>query len=172
MKTLLIARHAKSDWGDASLPDHDRPLNARGRRDAPRVGIALAERGHAPAHVYSSTAARTRETWALMEPHLPGRPRVEWLREMYLAPASRLLDVVRSAPAGADTVMALGHNPGIHGLAAGLSVDGRTSLLGVVGRNMPTGAVAVVELDGDGWEDVAGGRLADLILPRALKRAS
>ncbi len=169
MRTLLIARHAKSDWSDPRLPDHDRPLSRRGLRDAPNVGRALAERGHAPDYVCSSTSVRTRETWALMEPHLPGRPRVDWLPGLYLGSTARLLAALQSAPAEAGTVMALGHNPGIHGLAAELPATGRPSLLRLVGRNMPTGAVAIVELDGDGWEDMAGGRLADLILPRALR---
>ena len=169
MKTLLIARHAKSDWGDPSLHDHDRPLNSRGRRDASRVGRALAERGRVPDLAYSSTSARTRETWALLEPHLPDPPPVEWLRDLYMASTAGLMKVVRSAPVGTGTLMVLGHNPGIHDLATDLSASGRASLLNLVGRGMPTGAVAVVELDGDDWDDTAGGgRLADFIVPRAL----
>lgn len=175
MKTLLIARHAKSDWTDSSLDDHDRPLNARGRRDAPKVARAVAAAGCVPERVYSSTSARTRETWALMRAELVRigalgpAPLEEWRRDLYLASAGHVLDVVRAAPAGAGAIMALWHNPGVHELSARLSVHGDPALLERVGRHMPTGAVAVVELDGPRWDAAAaGGRLARLILPREL----
>ncbi|HVG21430.1 MAG TPA: histidine phosphatase family protein, partial [Blastocatellia bacterium] len=62
MKTLLLLRHAKSDWDDPKLRDFDRPLAARGKRDAPRIGKALKERGPSPDLIVSSPAARARET--------------------------------------------------------------------------------------------------------------
>lgn len=170
MRTLLIARHAKSDWSAPELADHERPLNARGRRDAPRVAHALAGRGRTPDHVFSSTSARTRETWALMAPCFDARPPVEWLPELYLASPRTVLDVAASAPAGAATVMVLGHNPGVHEAAARLSARGAAEALERIGAHMPTGAVAVVELDGSSWKGAAGdGTLADLILPKELR---
>ena len=176
MKTLLIARHAKSDWGNPSLPDHDRPLNARGRRDAPKVARAVAAAGCVLERVYSSTSARTRETWARMRPELTRlgalgpRPLVEWRRDLYLASAADVQAVVRAAPADADAIMVLGHNPAVHQVAARLSVRGEPALLERVARHMPTGAVAVVELDAPRWDAAAsGGMLARLILPRDLE---
>ena len=175
MKTLLIARHAKSDWTDSSLEDHDRPLNERGRRDAPKVARAIAAAGCVLDRVYSSTSARTRETWALMRPELARLgalgppPLARWRRDLYLASAGHVLDVLKAAPPGAGAIMALGHNPGVHELAARLSVRGEPATLQRVARHMPTGAVAVVELDAPRWDAAAtGGRLARLILPRNL----
>ncbi len=63
-RRLIVMRHAKSSWKHAGLTDHQRPLNKRGRKDAPRVARALIERGWTPRRVLSSDAARTRETWA------------------------------------------------------------------------------------------------------------
>ena len=74
MKLLTLLRHAKSDWGDPGLADFDRPLNERGRSDAPRMGKWMAVSGFVPDTVLCSTAVRTRETWALVAPALPNAP--------------------------------------------------------------------------------------------------
>ena len=62
MKTVILMRHAKSSWKDPSLPDHDRPLNKRGKRDAPRMGNLLNLEGYIPEVIYSSTAKRANLT--------------------------------------------------------------------------------------------------------------
>ena len=169
MKRLLLARHAKSSWRDRSLRDHDRPLNGRGRRAAPRVGAKLEELGCAPERVYSSTSARTRETWALMEPHFRGRPVVEFSRELYLASPKALLDAAAAAPPEAGAIMLLGHNPSTHAVAAYLARSGDPEEIERLRHAFPTGAVAVVELSGSAWSDVEqGGALAHFLLPRKL----
>ncbi len=111
LRRLLLARHAKSSWGDPVLTDHDRPLNARGYRAAQLVGAALSELGCVPDVVLSSTATRTRETWVQMEPHFGGHPRVEFHRALYLAAPRDVLATIADAPDEAETVMVLGHNP-------------------------------------------------------------
>jgi phosphohistidine phosphatase len=73
-RTLILIRHAKSDWEHPALDDHDRPLNARGQRSAPRIGAWLAAQGLAPDAVLCSTARRTRETWQGIATRLPGAP--------------------------------------------------------------------------------------------------
>ena len=170
MRRLLLARHAKSSWGDPSLTDHDRPLNARGYDAALRVGAALSELRCVPDVVYSSTAARTRETWERMEPHFGGHPYVEYHRELYLASPRTVLTVIADAPAEAETVMILGHNPSTHALAARLSRRGDPREIDLLRRKFPTGAVAVVELSSDSWAEARkGGELRELILPRRLE---
>ena len=170
MRRLLLARHAKSSWDDPTLSDHDRPLNKRGRRAAPLVAAALAERGFAPDTVLSSTSCRTRETWDLMAPLLGGDPHVEYLSELYLASPRSVLSAIASAPPAARTLMVLGHNPFTHALAAYLGRTGDQDRRDRVIRAFPTGAVAVIELAGADWRDAeVGGELLDYLVPKRLK---
>ncbi len=170
MRRLLLARHAKSSWGNPALTDHDRPLNARGYRAAQMVGAALNDLGCVPDVVFSSTATRTRETWARMEPHFDGRPRVEYHRGLYLAAPRTVLAAIADAPAEAETLMVLGHNPYTHALAAYLSRKGDPREIDLVRTKFPTGAVAVVDLSSDSWADAdGGGELKHFILPRRLE---
>ncbi len=170
MRRLMLARHAKSSWGDMTLSDHDRPLKKRGRRAAALVGAELAALGCIPDVVYCSTAARTRETWSRMEPCFDGHPRVEFLRDLYLASPRIVLATVAATPRSAQTVMVLGHNPSSHALAAYLSRTGDQSEIDRVRAGFPTGAVAVVGLASDDWKRAdEGGELLHLILPRRLE---
>ena len=171
MRRLMLARHAKSSWGDLALSDHDRPLNGRGRRAAPLVGTELAGLDCIPDVVYSSTSARTRETWSLMEPEFGGHPRVEYLRDLYLASPRIVLATVAATPRKAQTVMVLGHNPSSHALAAYLSQTGDEGEIERLRTKFPTGAVAVIGLSSDDWTKAEeGGELLHLILPRRLER--
>lgn len=170
MRRLLLARHAKSSWGNPALTDHDRPLNARGYRAAQLVGAALSELDCVPDVVLSSTAARTRETWARMEPHFGGHPRVEYHRGLYLAAPRSVLAAIADAPADAETLMVLGHNPSTHALAAYLSRKGDPREIDLVRTKFPTGAIAVVDLSSNSWADAdEGGELKHFILPRRLE---
>ena len=93
MKTLLLLRHAKSDRSP-SLGDAERPLNERGRNAVPRIGAAMAERGFLPDLALVSPAKRTRETWALIAPEIKAKTPAEFLPQLYLAAASRLLETI------------------------------------------------------------------------------
>ena len=171
MRRLMLARHAKSSWGDLTLSDHDRPLNGRGRRSAPLVGAELAALDCIPDVVYSSTSARTRETWRLMEPEVGGHPRVEFLRDLYLASPRIVLATIAATPLRAQSVMVLGHNPSSHAVAAYLSRTGDEGEIDLLRTRFPTGAVAVIDLSSDDWTTAEeGGELLHLILPRRLER--
>ncbi|MCY3808533.1 MAG: histidine phosphatase family protein [Gemmatimonadetes bacterium] len=166
MLRLLLARHAKSSWHEADLPDHDRPLSKRGLRAAPLVARALAEGGHAPELVYCSTARRTRSTWELMSPYIGARAEVRYLPELYLAPAERVLEVISGAPASVGTLMVMGHNPATHAVAVHFGELPTPPL-----RVFPTGAVAVVELASESWRNaVSRGRIVDFVAPKAVGR--
>ena len=170
MRRLLLARHAKSSWGDVSLKDHDRPLNARGRRSAPLVAGALYDLDLTPDAVISSTSARTRETWARMEPVFEDRATVEFLPELYLASPRTVLAAIGSVAPSAATLMVLGHNPSTHALAAFLSREGDPEQIRQLTLAFPTGAVAVIELAGERWEEAGdGGELLHFIRPRHLE---
>lgn len=140
MIRLVLVRHAKSDWGDPSLDDHDRPLNDRGRRDAPRMARQLAETGFRPEVILSSTAVRARTTAEAFAAEL-GVP-VTLEPELYGAPARTLL--AAAAATGARSVLVVAHDPGMSALAAHLSDDG-------IGH-MPTCAVATFTWNVEEWD--------------------
>jgi phosphohistidine phosphatase len=104
---LILLRHAKSDWADPLLGDHDRPLNARGRAAAPRIGRWLRDHGHLPTRILCSTSTRTRETLDRLA--LPDTP-TEFRPDLYLAPADTILAL---AATPADTLLILAHNDGL-----------------------------------------------------------
>ncbi len=162
MKTLLILRHAKSSWQYPGLADHDRPLNKRGNRDAPRVGLFLRRRGLTPELMISSTAARARSTAVQVADRSGYRGRVELDRQLYLAEPEAIVDVVRSRGGEASRVLVVGHNPGLEELVVRLG--GRAEAL-------PTAALAQIELPLAEWAElraVTPGRLVGLWRPREL----
>ncbi|MBK0421691.1 histidine phosphatase family protein [Leucobacter sp. CSA2] len=150
MHELILVRHAKSDWGDPGIADHDRPLNARGLRDAPAMASRLAAELGAEVgeiRIVASTAERARATAEAFAAALGTR--VEFDRGLYLAPPSALL--ARAAEAcsdGADTVLIVAHDPGLSELAHVLSDGGIDHL--------PTCAVARFELDAEALEPEPG----------------
>lgn len=120
MRQLLLLRHAKSSWDDPRLPDHARPLNARGRRNAAAMAEAMRELGLAPDVVLVSSARRTLQTLEALAP-IEGSPLVEPMDALYLAPWPSLLDVLRGVRETARSVLLIGHNPGLHELALALA---------------------------------------------------
>ena len=164
-RRLILLRHAKSDWPD--VPDQERPLAKRGRRDAPVVGRWLRGRGYLPDTVICSVARRTRQTWKLVAPELGGSPSVTFEPRAYAASALTLLHLVRELPGTCRAALLIGHNPGIEDLAAhlaeALDAAGPSPAPGL---RFPTAAVAVLEFGRD-WADLAPGRarLLDFATP-------
>lgn len=118
MKTLYLVRHAKSSWGDPTLPDHDRPLNERGQRDVATMGKRLAQRDVRPDAILSSTAVRALTTAEHMAKALDvKRKDIVVLEQLYAAPASELLGVIRGLDDRLKRVMLVAHNPGLTELA-------------------------------------------------------
>ena len=119
-RTLIIMRHAKSSWDNDALSDHERPLNARGRRNAPHIGRCLAQRGYVPDSAIVSDATRTTETWHEMWAAMPDvEPRFS--RNLYLGDLSDIAKEVQAVPPDHETVLVLGHNPGFSVAAGWLS---------------------------------------------------
>jgi len=163
MKTLILARHAKSSWKDPGQSDHDRPLNKRGRHDAPRMAAHLAANWPAPQAMVTSTARRARDTTAaLAEGFCYPAGAIRELPRLYLADAATLLDVARNLPDGEDTVLLVGHNPGMTDFVNRLCNAGLD--------NLPSCGVARIVFDVTTWTDLqpGGGRLAALEVPKAL----
>lgn len=163
-RRLIVMRHAKSDWSSGASSDHARPLNARGRHDAPRVARRLLELDWVPDRALSSTAERTRETWALMASELGRFVDVVFLDPLYLAGADALRAALDEVPDELGTVLALGHNPGWE--EAGAWFTGQH-----VG--LTTANALLLEGEGDSWAEAAGApgnwRLVEHVRPRDLE---
>jgi phosphohistidine phosphatase len=164
-KRLILTRHAKSSWDDQSLPDHDRPLNPRGRAAAADLGTWLASRGYIPAEVLCSDTLRTRQTWDGIAPALPGAPELLLKPALYNAGPDVMLAVLRHARA--DCVMMIGHNPGIAEFAHRLVTAPPPS---ADFARYPTGATLVADFDVPGWAEAGFGMAVplDFIVPREL----
>ncbi|MDF3607904.1 histidine phosphatase family protein [Paracoccus sp. DMF-8] len=153
-RRLILTRHAKSSWDNPELTDHDRPLNARGRRSALELGDWLASRGYDPEEVLCSTAQRTRETWEWVSSAiLEVRPNIRFEAGLYHASPEKMLQILQTA--AAPTVLMIGHNPGIAEFAAMLParvpVDPDF-------RRYPTAATLVIDFQTDKWADVRPGQ--------------
>jgi phosphohistidine phosphatase len=153
---LLLMRHAKASPGDG-VDDHERPLAPRGTGDATTVGRWLADRVEHLDAVWCSTALRARQTWEGVAAELGDAPEATYLRAVYEATPTDLLDLFRAAPREVQTLLVVGHNPTIQELVQVLI--GRP-------RDFPTGAVAIIEVDG-GWSQPAA-RLTDFGAPKTV----
>lgn len=174
MKTLTLLRHAKSSWDDPVSRDFDRPLNARGRKAAATVGRHMRAEKLGFDHVVASPAVRIVETVAEVEAGYGGALAPAWDRRVYLASASSLLDVVHELPAGADSALLIGHNPGLEDLILLLIPDkAGDALRDSVEEKFPTAALAVMTFDVDSWDAVKanGGTLISFTRPRDLDPA-
>jgi len=144
MKTITILRHAKSSWKDSSLSDHDRPLNKRGKRDAPVMAARIQQAGIRPSLILCSPAARAWTTAKLIAQEISYPS--EFLQRderLFHAGVRRIIDVLSEQDVGFNSIMIVGHNPGFTDFANYL-VPGLT-------HNIPTCGVVSVLVDTDDW---------------------
>ncbi len=163
MKNLFIMRHAKSSWDSPELPDHDRPLNQRGKADAPRMGRWLRDYGVLPDRIISSTAKRARKTAKAVAKVLNLSDHLELDRELYFGTTAGWFESLRANGADAECIMLVGHNPGLEEFLE--QVSGQY-------ESLPTAAIAHVELPIQDWSQLdrnAGGRLVTVQRPRELR---
>lgn len=162
---LILVRHAKSSWDDPAQSDHDRPLNKRGQKAAPLIGRWLADLGHIPAEVVSSTARRTLETWERMAPAFPDTAVMRREPRLYHAHTATMLSVLHGC--AASPVMMLGHNPGIGGFAERLLAKSPKHPRFL---DYPTCATLVAEFDIPDWAELklGTGRVLDFATPADL----
>src|SRR5438105_3329988 len=111
MKTLLVMRHAKSSWKDSEQPDELRPLNKRGKRDAPRIGRLLREKSQVPQAILSSTAERARQTAMAVAEASGFEGEIQFEPSLYAAPPEAYLALLRALPAELQSAMVVAHNP-------------------------------------------------------------
>jgi phosphohistidine phosphatase len=146
MKKILIMRHAKSDWADSSLADIERPLNERGRREAPVMGEELKKLGLMPDMIISSPAVRARQTAQLVVQYLGFEGDIIFSDYLYFGKLISVIDVLKDLPEKCNTVLIFGHNPTWEELVHKLS--GKP-------HEMSTAAVAVLNFDKK-WHELSG----------------
>lgn len=160
-RTLILLRHAKSSWDDPDADDHDRPLNARGRRDAPRIGRWLEENDLIPEHAFCSSARRAQETLDGLGHKVP----TFIMSDLYMASSRTILRVIHGS--FDSRILIVAHNPGIGAAAAMLvhepPVHPRFA-------DFPTAACLVADFEAETWEDVgaAMGRVRFFVTPHDL----
>lgn len=162
MKTLLILRHAKSSWKEKNLPDHDRPLNKRGKQDAPRMGKLLQEKGLVPDLILSSSAKRALKTTKFVVEESGYDGEVEVDRDLYAFEASAYLEKLTALADHIQIVLIVGHNPGLEELVEQLTGEFVP---------LPTAALAQVNLPINSWIDLdedGQGVLVNLWKPKEL----
>ena len=156
MKTVLVLRHAKSSRENPDLDDHERPLNARGRRDAPRMGQLVLRRHLVPDRILCSTAVRAQTTAHVVAGECGYDGEVTASDDLYLAGPSEYIRQLSQLAENCRIVMVVGHNPGLEDLVA---------------LSMPTAALAEIRATVETWagiEEVRDGELANLWRPKEL----
>ena len=161
MKTLYLVRHAKSSWKDNSLKDFDRPLNERGKRDAPFMGKLIREKGINPDIIISSPAKRAISTAKYFSAEFnKSKKEIIENNNIYEAGAGQLIDIINSIADNNNSAMLFGHNPGFTMLSNYLA-DKRID-------NIPTCGVVTITFDVDSWKEieVGTGKLIEFEYPK------
>ena len=162
MKTLLILRHAKSSWAQSGLGDHDRPLNGRGKLDAPKMGDLLRKEDLVPELIISSSAVRALKTAELVADAAGYEDEIKITRQLYHAAPENYFEVLGGVDDAFKRVMVVGHNPGMEDLI--YDIVGRSEIL-------PTAALAQIELSISSWQEIdwgSDGRLVNFWVPKEL----
>jgi phosphohistidine phosphatase len=162
MKILILLRHAKSSWKDKDVSDHDRPLNKRGKRDAPRMGRLLQKEELVPDIILSSTAVRARDTAVRLAKSCYYKGQITYADSLYLGGAEAYLDALKILPNDFKIVLVVGHNPDIEGLV--MILTGQA-------ERIPTAALARIDLTIGDWSTLSSeskGRLVRIWKPKEL----
>lgn len=175
MKTLYILRHAKAVPADPSDDDAVRELADRGHADATKLGVWLAENNLQPAAVLCSPARRTVETWQDVSQAFETQPQTQFPHTLYLASPNLILTELRKVTAAAESLMVIGHNPGLESLALHLvkrpKGDKAKDRVRAMAEGFPTCALGIFEFDIEKWKDLAAGEgeLLHFVRPKDLK---
>lgn len=168
MPELLILRHAKSDWGNSSLRDFDRPLNDRGREAAPAMGAVIAKKGPIDM-VLASPAQRVVETLEGVRTSAPDLPPTTFEPHLYGASVGEIVGLLGTHGGDAERLLLVGHNPGMHWLALGLSDGAAHPDRDRLAHKFPTAGLAHIAFEGD-WTELkeGSGRLLSFTRPKDL----
>jgi phosphohistidine phosphatase len=160
-KRLIIMRHAKSSWTSGAATDHERPLNKRGRRAAPKIGARLNDLGWIPDLVIASDSQRTRETWQRMQSEFLRPVEERFSSDFYHGGQTAITDACNRLTNDISTLLVLGHNPGWEYAVAELSGQW---------VRMTTANAALLEIDAGDWAQAmqANWTLVEVLRPKEL----
>ncbi len=165
-KTLLLARHAKSSWKSPGLADHDRPLNKRGKHDAPVMGNYVKSKYHCPNIILSSTALCAITTAKMMAHEMEyDCDKILTKKEIYGAWPHQLLEIIQSMNNSIESAMIIGHNPTMTELIEEITNHGIS--------NVPTCGIAIIQFQTQSWSDIGDcpAILQDFIYPKLINPA-
>ena len=171
MKTILILRHGKSDWGDPSLDDFDRPLAKRGRKDAPLMGEVLAQFDHVPDQILASPAERAKQTAELAAEACGYKKSIQWEAGFYGGGSEDLIGALRRLPERVERPMLVGHNPTLEETVADLLDASDSGWSNGLAIRLPTAGLVCLEVDLLDWIELEPGEatLRWFLIPKLLK---
>lgn len=174
MRRLILLRHSTAARAEPGESDQDRELTAEGRADAALVGAYLANHSFWPDYVLVSPAARTRDSWRQITAALRNAPEAVFDRRIYNASSQVLFNVIAETPDDARAILMLGHNPGLHELAALLVANGDIDIRERLRENFPTSGIAIIDFALDSWSKLhpRGGRLERFVSPKLIADAT
>jgi phosphohistidine phosphatase len=173
MRRLLLLRHAKTERAGPGERDRDRKLAERGRTDAPVIGHYIVRHRLFPDLVLISPAARTQETCSLVAASFAKPPRLVTDDRIYNAGSETLVELIQESVA-AQTLLVVGHNPGLHDLALQLVGSGDVGMRAALNEKLPTSGLVVIDFTFDDWSRLHdhGGRLERFVTPRLIAAAT
>jgi phosphohistidine phosphatase len=174
MRRLLLFRHSTAERGDAGTSDLARELTTQGRSDASLIGAYLANHSFQPQRALVSPAVRTRDTWRQVAAALRVAPEPVFDDRLYNAVSETLLEAIKETPDNVETLLLLGHNPGLHELALLLVATGDIDTRERLRENFPTSGLAIVDFALDRWTKLHAhsGRLERFASPKSITGAT
>lgn len=165
-RRLFLLRHAEAGRPPAT-PDHERPLSAQGSEDATSMGVYMVEAGLLPQVALVSTSVRTRSTWELMQKTLPTLVPAVFEGRIYESTFEQILSAIRATANEHESLIVVGHNPGLHRLALHLIGRADRNAFARLSNDYPPGSLAIIDFDAAGWADIAehGGALERFATP-------
>ena len=171
MKTVLLLRHAKSDWGGPSLADFDRPLTKRGLKDAPRMGEVLRDFNSVPDKIIASPAKRAKQTAELVAKACGYHKSITWASSFYGGNSEDLIDALKQLPDTVERAMLVGHNPTMEETAAALLQSSQAGFNDEYAVRFPTAGLMCLDLQIMDWAELEPGDaiLGWYLIPRLVK---
>ena len=169
-KNLILMRHAKSSWDNSYKDDFDRPLNSRGRENAQMVAKHIHSWGFKPELTLCSSALRCKQTLELIIPYFPKKMHIRYLDELYLAPETAILEIIKSIKLSIDQMLVIGHNPGLSDLSRSLIYSSKKQSDYFETPQFPTSAASIFEMSIKNWLDFKSSesKIIDFITPKNL----
>ena len=170
VRRLLLFRHAKAITFQAGMDDLARTLIPRGRKDSACIGSYMATEALVPDRVLVSPSTRTLETWKFTAPAFPSVPEEMRMEGLYEATSDAIIAIIRQTPAAIQSLLVIGHNPGLHRVALALIASGNAKARQQLRKKLPTSGLVIIDFAFDDWNKLErkSGRLDRFLTPSSL----